>query len=90
MRKQMRLLASGLLAVSMAGCSGTVMKTDDAEEPAETETVTKTYLSEADIEIKETLENTADGEHVITADGEERIFTVRTRRSLRPTARCWN
>lgn len=74
MRKQMRLLASGLLAVSVAGCTGTVVKTDSVEEPAETEAETKTYLSEADIEIKETLENTADGEHVITADGEDASY----------------
>ena len=73
MRKQFKRLIIGLLAAAMTGCAGAVSKTetDTPQEQTETAAQTKTYLSEADIEIKDTLENTADGEHAITADGEE-------------------
>ena len=52
---------------------------ETASEAAETETAGEeagtTALTADDIEINDTLENTADGEHAITADGEEASYS---------------
>ena len=80
--KQLRMMClSLLLCFTLAACStapaagnSTETKPESSAEPAETSgqsgNETAGAITEDDIEITETLESSADGEHVITADGE--------------------
>ena len=85
-KKALAIVLAALLTLSLAACGNgsdstadeadtTVATVDEASHPAaanstaETTTTAK-KLTEADITINETIENTADGEHAITADGE--------------------
>ena len=76
MKRYSAMILSGLLAVSMLGCADNTAETETKTEEEETETVTeKKYLSEEDITINETIENTGDGEHAILADGESASYS---------------
>ena len=82
------LTAVSMLA-SFAGCgssqsstatadsadSSAVETTAQAESQTETAAVKSAKLSESDIEIKNTIENSADGEHAITVDGKTESYT---------------
>ncbi len=74
MKKQVAVFLGGVLAVSLAGCAQPAAETEVTETAEQTEekkeTEEKKYLSEADITVNETMENSGDGEHVIAADGE--------------------
>ena len=82
-QKGIAIVLSGLLIASLAACGGNTDNTDpttatatidEATRPAATSTSNATEatvkkLSEADITINETIENNADSEHAILADG---------------------
>ena len=81
------LLAAALVTAILTACgvstasqdqetvSPTQLQTSSGEStPLESEASAK-KLSESDIKINETIENYADGEHVITADNEEKSYT---------------
>ena len=70
MKKQLTILLGGLLAVAVSGCAQTAAEPEQTEETAAEKTAEKKYLSEEDITVNETIENNADGEHAVTADGE--------------------
>jgi len=85
--KLISLLIAGLLVLSMAACSGstdsteatqaaeeTIVATEEATELLATEASSK-KLSESDITINETIENSVGGEHAITADGESASYS---------------
>ena len=85
--KLISLLIVGLLVLSMAACSGgtdsteasqaaeeTIVATEEATELLATEASSK-KLSESDITINETIENSIGGEHAITADGESASYS---------------
>ena len=64
-----------LLSLALTGCSGTDDEaTESAVPAAETAAASGAYLTADDITINETMENSADGEHVITADGEDASY----------------
>ena len=83
------LLTAVAAAVSISGCgnqlssvteSTTQGGTTQAETSAETTQSTSTAaqakrLAESDITIKETISNSEDGAHAITADGEEASYS---------------
>ena len=85
--KQMRVMClSLLLCFALAACNsapaeetGTAKEAERTAEPAAApaseETEKKGTITKDDIEIKETLESSADGEHVITADGESKSIS---------------
>ena len=88
--KLISLLIAGLLVLSMAACSGstdsteptqtTIATVDEATSPAATTAPASTEatakrLTEADITINETIENSVGGEHAITADGESASYS---------------
>lgn len=87
--KKSVVLIAVLTAVSMlasfAGCGSSQSSTataDSADSSAvettlqsETAAVKSAKLSESDIEIKNTIENTADGEHAITVDGKTESYS---------------
>ncbi|MBR0452059.1 MAG: hypothetical protein IJI78_08715 [Oscillospiraceae bacterium] len=91
LRKTVSLLIAAVLAISMCACgtgvqtestSDTVPETvSGTTENAETETdntaesAKAAVISEEDITINETLASSADGEHVITADGETASYS---------------
>ena len=61
-----------LLSLALTGCSNAEDEATESAAPVtETAAANGTYLTADDITINETLENSADGEHVIIADGEE-------------------
>ena len=85
--KLISLLIAGLLVLSMAACSGNtesseateaagaaVVSTEEATQLLSTEASSK-KLSESDITINETIENSVGGEHAITADGESASYS---------------
>ena len=85
--KLISLLIVGLLVLSMAACSGgtdsteatqaaeeTIVATEEAAELLATEASSK-KLSESDITINETIENSIGGEHAISADGESASYS---------------
>ena len=64
-----------LLSLALTGCSGAADTAADTAAPVtETAAAGGAYLTAEDITINETLENSADGEHVITADGEDASY----------------
>ena len=64
-----------LLSLALTGCSGAEDEATESAAPVtETAAASGAYLTADDITINETLENSADGEHVITADGEEASY----------------
>ena len=73
--KGLAILLALTVSVAFSGCT---QKTDTAESTtaaAATSVSTETkYLTADDINVKETKENSADGEHVITADGESASY----------------
>ena len=78
MKRICAIVLCGLLCFSLAAC-GSQKKEETVPESAtavqESETESKAaVISKDDIEIKETLESSADGEHVITADGETKSY----------------
>ncbi len=87
--KRCMFLISVLVALSMvasfAGCgqSQSSMATADSADSSAVETTVQSEtaaqksakLSESDIEIKNTIENTADGEHAITVDGKTESYS---------------
>ena len=85
--KMIALAVAGIVVLSMAACSGgteatqmTVATIDEATHPAATTAsaateATAKKLTEADLTINETIENSTGGEHAITADGEEASYS---------------
>lgn len=86
--KLISLALAGILILSMAACSGnndstqtveaSVATMDEATQPSATAAATETgskKLSEEDITINETVENSVGGEHAITADGESASYS---------------
>ena len=65
------------LSVAMVGCSDTATETTTTTKAAASASVsTETkYLTADDITVNETKENSADGEHAITADGETATYS---------------
>lgn len=64
-----------LLSLALTGCSGAEDEATESAAPVtETAAASGAYLTADDITINETLENSADGEHVITADGEDASY----------------
>ncbi|MBQ9680181.1 MAG: hypothetical protein IJV48_05825 [Ruminococcus sp.] len=78
------VLMAGLITASLAACANenttdetqaatadtaTIAATETATLPVATEASAKS-LSESDITVNETIENSADGEHAVSADGE--------------------
>lgn len=87
-KKALAIILSALLTVSLAACGNnqdsTSTESTQAATTAQTETVTeaateaakaKAALSESDITINDTVENSADSEHAITADGESASYS---------------
>ena len=85
--KLISLALAGLMTISMAAC-GSGSESDQTETQAMTEAATEAQeetqaateaavkkLSESDITVNETIENSADGEHAILADGESASYT---------------
>ena len=82
--KLLSLVLAGLIILSMAACggSGTESSTDEtqtateaatevqSETQAATEAATVKKLSESDITVNDTIENSTGGEHAISTDGE--------------------
>ena len=65
-----------LLSLALTGCSGAEDEAMESAAPViETAAASGAYLTADDITINETLENSSDGEHVITADGEDASYT---------------
>lgn len=59
------------MSVAMYGCTTTNETTEATTAAASSSQTTETkYLTKDDLTINETKENSADGEHAITADGE--------------------
>ncbi|MBQ3330641.1 MAG: hypothetical protein IJG87_05630, partial [Ruminococcus sp.] len=89
-QKGLAIIMAGLLIASLAACNGntdntkatesTIATVDEATHPAATTAsaateATAKKLTEADITINETIENSIGGEHAITADGEEASYS---------------
>ena len=83
MKKLERILLCGFIGMSLAACTSQNPAADSSEDtgktvensteggvPADSDESTSAVPSKESIEIHETLESSADGEHVITADGE--------------------
>ena len=64
-----------LLSLALTGCGTRENAAESAAPTAETAAASGTYLTADDITINETLESTADGEHVITADGADASYS---------------
>ena len=62
-----------VLTLALAGC-GAAAPSGSGSAETETAAAETAYLTAEDITASETLENAADGEHVITADGEEAAY----------------
>ncbi len=87
-KKALAIILSALLTVSLAACNNSQNGSPtEAATTAQTEAVTEAAtqtateaakataaLSESDITITDTVENTADSEHAITADGESASY----------------
>ena len=63
------------LCFSLAACGSVETTAESAAEAAVETTVSSGYLTAEDITVNETYENTADGEHAITADGEDASYS---------------
>lgn len=64
------------MSVAMYGCSQTGTETTTTTAAASSsQTAETTYLTKEDITVNETKENSADGEHAITADGETASYS---------------
>ena len=87
--KRCMFLISVLVVLSMvasfAGCGNETAQSSSSQSSEETQAQTEAQsetaaqksakLSESDIEIKNTIENTADGEHAITVDGKTESYS---------------
>ena len=89
-QKGLAVILAGLLIASLAACNGNTDSTetveatsasvDEATHPAASATSAATEatvkkLTEADITINETIENSTGGEHAVTADGQEASYS---------------
>lgn len=90
-KKGLAIVLSALVTVSLAACGNQTESTStdatesviatqaavaaEAETEAATEAAEATKLSESDITINDTIENSADSEHAITADGESASYS---------------
>ncbi|MBR5754049.1 MAG: hypothetical protein IKX83_06155 [Clostridia bacterium] len=75
MSKAIAVTLAMAVSVAFAGCSQSTDTTETTTAAASTSVSTETkYLTADDINVKETKENSADGEHVITADGENASY----------------
>jgi len=76
MKKAITIILCALLCFAFAAC-GTGNETSNSEDAvAETSTASsKSFITKDDITINETLEATADGEHVIEVDGESKSYS---------------
>ena len=63
------------LCFSLAACGTTETVTESAPDTAVETAVSSGYLTAEDITVNETYENTADGEHAITADGQDASYS---------------
>ncbi|MBQ1596652.1 MAG: hypothetical protein II084_05710, partial [Clostridia bacterium] len=65
------------MSVAMYGCSqsGTDTTTATTAAVSSSQTTETKYLTKEDITVNETKENSADGEHAITADGETASYS---------------
>lgn len=77
-RKLVMMMLVGALSVSTVttGCSESMSgdSTDTETETTDTSKVSKDVITEEDITIEDTIENSTDGEHAIEADGEEATY----------------
>ncbi len=76
-QKVLALVLAGALTLSMAACgTGTGSgSSDQADSAGSGSAASAEYLTAEDLNIKETLENTIGGEHVINADGENASYS---------------
>ena len=63
------------LCFSLAACGSVETAAESTAETAVEAAVSSGYLTAEDITVNETYENTADGEHAITADGEDASYS---------------
>lgn len=85
--KLLSSVLAGIMLLSLAACggTGTESKTDETQSATEaatfvstesaTEAASEKKLSESDITINDTIENSTGGEHAITADGESASYS---------------